>query len=247
MWLIDDIEIRDVQLDFTSSSGGRPRTQALYAGDTCLVNALTYANLNEDPTQMIVCEACGCAGCQPGGWVHFRRLADSVVIIPAFAEMLDGDFELTEYSPPNYISSRGTPVLAPDVYERLRVLAPAFPSLKNTKSITASEAVWLTQWQAPLRILGQFPHHPQIVRDVIVAVSDGLLDDECDSMQQFVDHNVGSSADLATVDGSDAAPIEFHLDGPRFPAWRPLARVGEQLVFNFEPVAQLMVANQNAA
>ena len=127
MWPIDDFEIRDVQLDFTSSSGGRPRTKAIFTGDTCLANALSFIGLGDDPTQLIVCEACGTVQCEPGGWIHLRRIADSVVFIPVFAEMLAGNFESTEYSPPKYNSSRGTPIFSPNVYARLRSHVPAFP------------------------------------------------------------------------------------------------------------------------
>jgi len=247
MWPIDKIEIRNVQLDFTSSSGGRPCTRAIYAADTCLVNALAFADLNEDPTQLIVCESCGQVHCQPGGWVHIRRIADSIAFIPAFAEMLNDDFESTEFSPPEYLSSRGTPLFALDTYQRMRDQAPAFPSIDNIQSITAAEAVRLIQWHAPLRVLGSFPHQPQLIRDAILAVSNGDVDDQCNGVQRFIDYNVGSSAELSVVDGSSAEPIEFHLDGPGFPAWRPVARLGNNLVFNLEPVAQLMVSAQNAA
>jgi len=246
MWPIEEIEVRDVQLDFTSSGGGRPRTQAIYAAGTCLVNALAFANLNEDPTQVIICESCGCVHCEPGGWVRIRRVADSIAFIPAFAEMLEGGFESTEYSPPQYLSSRGAPLFSPDAYQRMRAQAPAFPSIDNIKSIIASEAVRLIQWHAPLGILGRFPHQPKLRRDAILAVSEGELDEECERVQQFVDNNVGSSSGLSVVDASGVAPIEFYLDGPGFPAWRPVARIGDELVFNLEPIGQLMVGAQNA-
>jgi len=241
MWLIDDLEILDVELDFTSSFGGRSRTQAVHSGDTCLVNALAFTDFGDDPTQLIVCEACGIVHCQPGGWVHIRRVGDSIVFIPAFAELPAGEFESVEYLPPAYLSSRGIPLFAPEIYQQLRVQAPVFPTIENIPSITASEAVWLTQWDAPLSVLGRFPHQPKLIRNAILAVSDGQLDDECDWVQHFLDSNFDSSAPLSLIDASGVAPIEFHLDGPGFPAWRPVARVGDQLVFNIENVGQLAV------
>jgi hypothetical protein len=247
MWPIDDIEIRNVQLDFTSSSGGRPRTHAIYASETCLVNALEYTNLNEDPAQLIVCESCGNVHCQPGGWVQIRRIADTIAFVPAFAEMLSGDFNSTEYSPPQYLSSRGTPLFALGTYQRMRAQAPAFPSIGNIKSINASEAIRLIQWHAPLRVLGSFPHQPQLIRDAILAVSDGDFDDQCELVQRFIDNNFGSSAKLSAIDGDSTKPIEFHLDGPRFPAWRPFASIGGELVFNLEPIAKLIVAGEPPA
>jgi len=247
MWLIDEIEIRDVHLDFTSSSGGRPHTQAVYSGGTCLVNAISFAELGDDPAQLIVCEACGFIRCQPGGWIHIRRIGNSIAFIPAFAEMLAGDFELSQFSPPQFTDIRGTPIFAPNVYEHLRIRVPAFPTIDKLQSITAADAVRLIQWHAPLNILGRFPAKPQLMRDAILAVSDGQLNDECSCVQEFLNANGGSSARLSATPCERIVPIEFHLDAPGFPAWRPVARLGDQVVFNLEPIAAMMPSVENAA
>ena len=246
MWPVDDIELRDVQLDFGSSSGGHIRTQAIYAGDTCLVNAISFAELGNDPTQLMVCEACGTVQCQSGGWVHIRRIGNSVAFIPAFSEMLAGVFELTEFSPPPFTDSLGTPLFSTDLYEHLRICVPTFPEISNLQSITAADAVRLMQWHAPLRILGRFPDQPQIVRDTILAVSDGKLDDELDCVRRSLADNVNSSAKLSVAPQAGSIPIEFHLDGPGFPTWRPLRRLGNKLRLNLEPVGPLTAAAPDA-
>jgi hypothetical protein len=243
MWAIDDIEIREVQLDFTSSEGGRPSTTAVYANDTCLVNALGYVELTADPTQLIVCEACGRVCCEPGGWVHLRRIAESVAFTPAFTEMLDSDFESTEYSPPTYLSTTGVPLFSPVSYTILRSAVPAFPEIEAIKPLTAAEAVRLIQWQAPLRVLGRFPEVPQISRRAILAVTDGQLDEHCDRLQQFIDNHVDSTVVLTAVDQSGILPVEFHLNGPGYPSWCPIASRGNDIVFNIEPVGQLTLSH----
>ena len=246
MWAIDNIEIREVELDFTSSEGGRPRSTAVYADDTCLVNALGYVELASDPTQLIICESCGHVHCEPGGWVHLRRIAESVAFTPAFTEMLDGDFEATEYSPPKYLSSPGVPLFSPVSYTTLRSAVPAFPAIEEIKSITAAETVRLIQWLAPFRVLGRFPEAPKLKRQAILAVSDGQLDEHCDRLQQFIDDHVDSTVVVTAVDHSDLIPVEFHLDGPGLPSWQPIASRGNDIAFNLEPVGQLTLKTRAA-
>lgn len=124
--------------------------------------------------------------------------------------------------------------------------ASKLPPIENIQTTTAADAVCLTQWHAPLQVLGRTRHKRQLNRDVFLTVSDGDVEDECEAVQQFLEANADSSARLEIAASSDVAPIEFHIDGPGFPAWRPLARVGDELVFNFETVAQFRVAAQES-
>jgi hypothetical protein len=246
MWTIDDIEIREVELDFTSSAGGRPQTTALYADNTCLVNAIGFAELNSDPAQLIVCESCGHVHCEPGGWVHLRRIGEYVGFIPAFTEMLDGEFESTEYSPPKYIAARGAPTFDSNSYAALRSAVPAFPATEQIKLITASEAVRLLQWQATFRVLGRFPNNPILKTHAVLAVSDGQLDEQCNRLQEFIDQHIDSRVALSVCGHRKFSPVEFHLDGPGFPTWRPIAVSGNDVAFNFEHIGQLTLS-QSAA
>lgn len=246
MWQIDRIEIRRRQLDFTSSTGGRPHTKALFSDGTCLVNAVSFADLGDDPTQMIVCEACGTVQCQPGGWVGIRRIGNAVAFVPAFAKMLEGESASTEFSPPDYVQSRGVPILSVDVYESLRLGVAELPPLSKLGSLTAAEAVHLLQWDAPLSVLGRFPHPPKLIRNVLLAVSDGELDHECDRLQNFLEKNIGSPSTLSAIGDASYVPIEFQLDGPGFPTWRPTVRVDDRSAFLFEPAVPVVADRETS-
>ncbi|TWU14541.1 hypothetical protein CA54_34100 [Symmachiella macrocystis] len=241
-WIIDKLDVRDVELDFTSSSGGRPSTRAVFAGDTCLVNALDYVQFNADPTQVIVCAECGNTGCSAGGWICMRRFGDFVAFIPAFGERFDawnealrGFEEPEEYSPPPYVVTCGIPMIPCCVYTECNTATSALPGLEAVKLITAGEAVWLTQWLAPLHVLGKNPQRPRLLHEAILAVNDGDLIEEIECLRGFLDDNFNSSAALAPVATYENSAIEFYLEGPGTPAWRPLSHIGDRLAFHFEP------------
>ncbi|MCG6155646.1 hypothetical protein [Rubinisphaera margarita] len=240
MWWIHDLEARDVQLNFSSSGGGHPRTQAIYTDATCLINTTSFIKLDEDAAQLIVCESCGHIHCEPGGWVHLRRIGEAIVFIPSFSEMLRGEFERTEYAPPDYVTSRGIPTFSREVYEQLLQFAPAFPAVTAIKSLTAAEAVRLIQWTAPLQVLGRFPSRPFLAEDTILAVDSGQLEEQCHRLQEFLDENVESEVELKPTSRECTPPLEFYLDGPGFPTWRPVASLEGTLVFNLGGGHQLM-------
>ncbi|QDT50419.1 hypothetical protein Pan258_44760 [Symmachiella dynata] len=245
-WIVDKLNIRDVELDFTSSSGERHRTLAVYSGDTCLVNALSYVQFQSDPTQVIVCAECGNTGCAAGGWICIRRFGDFVAFFPAFSQMFDawndaskGFGEPEEFSPPPYVATHGIPLIPSCVYTECNTATSALPGLDAIKPITAGEAVWLTQWLAPLHLLGKNPRRPRLLHEAILAVNDGDLIDEIDCLRRFLDDNFNSSAVLAPVATYENSIIEFYLEGPGTPAWRPLSHIGDRLAFHFEPNATL--------
>lgn len=246
MWIIDDFEIRDVQLDFTSSDGGRPWVRSIYSSEICLVNALEYTHFDEDPTQLLVCEQCGNTGCAAGGWVQIRRIADYVGLIPALHVIGSDPERFSEFSPPAYLDSSGF-LFTRSTYELLCQETNVFPPFERVKSLSAGEAVRLLQWQAPMQVLGCFPDRPVLVQNSILAVSDGQLEDQCDLFRQFLDVNFDSPVSLEGTEAHDAISIEFYLDGPGFPTWNPLARIGNQLAFNFEPKIQLISTDQSSS
>ena len=84
MWVIKEFELRNVELDFTSSGYGLYHDQALYLDGTCVMNAVGLVVFDGDPVQWIVCDPCGITGCQPGGWLALRRAGDMVILSPAF-------------------------------------------------------------------------------------------------------------------------------------------------------------------
>jgi len=223
MWFIEDYEIRTIQLDFTSSGGGRPRSRSVFSGGVQLVNAGDFADLSSDPTQVHVCEQCGVVGCADGGYVRLRRIDDVCIWLPDFSAMLAPDWESGYFTPPACVKDRGIPAVSRCVYSRLESEMGQLPPFDDLRPLLAPDAAKIVQWDAPLCALGTFAVRPTLVRECILAVSNGDAQKESDSLQlcldSFMDYQ-DCAVDL-TLGGQS---VEFHLDGPRLPSWTPMRR-----------------------
>ncbi len=101
-----------VELDFSSSGQGQRAATAVSAAGIRLFNAIELVDVEPSATQVEVCECCGSPHCSPGGWVAFRRIGERVVWVPAWDEMEKGEWEMSEYSPPSFLTSQGAPVFS---------------------------------------------------------------------------------------------------------------------------------------
>ncbi len=111
MWSVGSLETRTRILDFFRGGGGRHRSIALFADGIQLINALELVDFSSERTQLIICEECGIVHCNPGNWVKFVRIGNSILLVPAFRHMEMGIFERQEYSPPDFTLKRGVPFL----------------------------------------------------------------------------------------------------------------------------------------
>ncbi|MEO1246214.1 MAG: hypothetical protein AAFX56_11090 [Pseudomonadota bacterium] len=232
--LVSDIKIGRRRLDFSSSGQGRFEATEVFAGDTKIVNAIELLDFSDGLVQVLVCEACGITGCEPGSWVAIRRAEDKVIFVPAIEAMQEGDWEMNEYSPPRYIRKNGPLVFSFDAYEELRSRTGRFPAATNVKEITSKEALGVLQLTAPGNVLGQLGTQVDLNSENIVAVTEGDLEAEVAEFRNLISIiNDGSEGQQA---GSPERVIEFHLDIPSFPAWRPFG-------YDFNNVATLSLVD----
>ncbi|TWT77077.1 hypothetical protein Pla123a_25070 [Posidoniimonas polymericola] len=237
MWYVESYELRDVTFDYTSSSLGMFATKALHSNGVCLVNNIDRAGVDEDPSQVLVCDCCGFPGCESGGYISIRRVGNYVVWIPAFTKMLEGAWKSSQYTPPGYLTETkyGIPVFEWATFDSLRKTLDTLPTIESIPSLMACEAVRVLQWCAPFSMLGKFPDPPQLRADAILAVTDGDLARECDVVQRHLNENANSTFELEPV--STIAPIEFHLDVPKYTSWSPLVRYNDgRLAFNLDTI-----------
>jgi hypothetical protein len=234
MWSIEavDIEANAVSLDFSSSGQGRRAATAVSAAGIRLFNAIEFVHVEPSATQVEVCECCGTPHCSPGGWVAFRRIGERVVWVPAWDEMEDGRWEMSEYSPPAFLQSRGAPVFSDPAWGRLRDLQSGLPHAHALPQINSREAARLCQWSAPGRVLGTFPDVPCTRRDLLIAVSDGDLGAEAECVDQCLrDHYEGKQVMELVPQHISVAPIEFWLDLPGTPSWKSFGHIDVQTCF----------------
>src|SRR5438046_2975910 len=102
-----------ITLDFSSSGQGLHPDLRLLADGELLANAVGLVDWTDDPVQVQVCEACGITHCETGGWLAFRRVGPTAVLIPAFAKMAENEHE---YRPSAIISQHGFVLLSVFAY-----------------------------------------------------------------------------------------------------------------------------------
>lgn len=234
MWSVEatDIEASAVALDFSSSGQGRRAATAVGAAGVRLFNAIELVDVEPSATQVEVCECCGVPHCSPGGWVAFRRIGERVVWIPAWDGMEDGQWGMSEYSPPTFLQSRGAPVFSAPAWDRLRALHGGLPAARALPQIKSREAARLCQWSAPGRVLGTFPDVPRTRRDLLIAVTDGDLEAEAGCVDRCLrDHYEGEQAMEFVPQHISVTPIEFWLDLPGTPSWRSFGHTDGQTCF----------------
>lgn len=217
--LVSDFELQKNRLDFSSSGQGRVDATELVADGIQLVNAIELLDFTDGTVQLIVCEACGVTGCEPGSWASVRRVGDKITFVPAIDAMREGDWESNEYSPPRYIMKYGPIVFDLASYQTLREKSGRFPDPDKVKELSSNDVLAILQLTAPGRVLGPLGMPAKLNTENIVAVTEGDLEDEINELRKLIDyvqndHPIKSSETPNRV-------IEFHLDIPSFPAWRP--------------------------
>jgi hypothetical protein len=218
MWCVRNIEFRSASPDFRSSGQGRYPATGVVADGVALVNAIDLVHLEGDPVQIRVCECCGVTGCRTGNWVCLRRFGDGLVVIPAFSAM--EELQGSEHQPPDFITQRGAAFIAGSALRTLTAGAGVFRELDRWPQLTASEFVRVMQWEAPTRILGEFPAPPRVRRECVLALHPGDYDETIALLDDLLARAFGSSKP-ATLNRGE--PVTFFLDLPGFVEWVPLA------------------------
>ena len=219
LWRVKQIEFRRRELDFTSSGQGKHSTTAVIADETEIINALDLFDTEEDPMQTIVCESCGFSGCEGGSRVVVRRLDGGILVMPAFDAMAEGDWELTEYQPPYFISKLGSALIQGSALAMLATRVPFLADADRWPPVTMRDCVRLLQWEAPARALGAFPDRPKLREELFAAASHGTGREAYDALEKTIAASLDDARPARLVVGES---VSFYLDEARYPAWEPL-------------------------
>lgn len=222
MWTIEQVVIRPVQHDFSEAGLGWHATHEVLLDGVRLANAVDQTNWSAREFQVLVCEACGCEHCEPGGWLTLRRFGEHGVFLPAFERMQDDAWALKEYQPPPYLRDRGAPVLSRHQFERFEELDVVFPSFESLPLLTAREVALLCQLEAPFELLGRFPDPPRVVADLVLAASDGDASVRCATVDRLLDQYLRTSGPASFLGVTSEVSV-LYLDTVPFGEWGPLS------------------------
>jgi len=218
---VENIQAKDVIYDFSSASLGELKTKSIYVDEFELFNNISSLDFALEAFQAMLCRSCGIENCAPGSWVSFRKFRNQVLIVPAVNLMREGNYEMTEYGPPNYIYQKGTLAFSRENYDLLRKLTSRFPKYDTVKKLSDQEMLGCHQLSVPGRIFGELGGIPILRKDVILAVSEGELEDQIANLELALQKAYESGK--ATNERDVSQPIEFYLDLPGFPTWSGMA------------------------
>jgi hypothetical protein len=223
MWAVASIETNEHVLDFSTSEQGRHQSKALIADGVELINAIELVEFSPERTQLIVCEQCGFVHCKRGDWVQIRRIEDSILLVPAFAEMEKGNWERDEYSPPKFIKNRGIPVFDGNLSLQLLEILNEYQmvSVQDLKPLSPSELCKAMQWEAPAHVLGKYPDRPKLDRSRILYCEPIELSNAVDLLDRHIEVLATSEQQLH-IDQT-AVSVKFYLDRSIPSEWSPIA------------------------
>lgn len=247
MWRIDDPKFESVTLDFSSSGQGHFQATQLISGDIKLMNAIELMDWDDDKVQVSICDHCGTVGCSSGGWIVFRSSGNFVLLMPAFDAMREDNWSKAEYSPPYFLTDKGTAYFDKHTYESLREQSSLFPPFEQIRPLQIREAMWLVQSSAPLQILGKpatLDIDPRKFDYVIAAMNgepkEHLHKAENLLRENFENNSIARLRPLLPDEGS----VWLFLDAMEFIDWQVMSLSGEKYKFVIDN--ELVVDNDDS-
>jgi hypothetical protein len=107
--------------DFSSSEQSSPHwTKPVRSGEqlTNAINAVDWLD-EGSAVQVELCESCGFAGCESGGYVHVSRLESHVLLTPPHVDLND-PFEWHQYRPSEPVRRHGAVAIKVEDWEAWR-------------------------------------------------------------------------------------------------------------------------------
>lgn len=225
MWTPIEFKAKPKKMDFSLSGQGTVEVTSIYADDENLANAIELMDFDDDPIQFQVCDHCGCLGCASGGWLSIRKLGKLIFMIPAFVKMDQGSWEASEYDPPYFTRVKGSILLEEEQYRIFKAFSFKLPNIEQIAPVSSYELTRLLQWEAPFRVLGDYPNPISFRRELLSTTS---FPDDDEAVKILLDafrlfENDGITTDLSTIEEKNEKP-SFFLDASDFIEWKPIVR-----------------------
>ena len=228
--------------DFSSTEQASPHWTRVVCGGEQLTNALNAVDwLNEETAvQVELCESCGFAGCESGGYVHVSRLNSHVLWTPPHIDVND-PFDSYQYRASEPVRRHGGVAIQVDEWRAWRRKFAALPRAEAFPRTARRDL--LAAWRGQAPIFGQFESPDdlvELVRKRAVAADPSSLDKALVQLETLAswlaadpDAPVEGALVLASAEDAVAetiyfdVPDTFHRDVLR--KWRATARVGEAI------------------
>ena len=128
MKLCADVSLETWTPNFSTSGQPDPRwTRARWAGVE-LCNSLEWAEWAENPVQVILCEACGYAGCASGGYVHVSQLDGRVLWTAPQIDTSD-EWSVAQHAAAAAVRRLGAVAFPAATWEQWKMLARDLPAV----------------------------------------------------------------------------------------------------------------------
>jgi hypothetical protein len=214
--------------DFSSSEQADPTWTRVVVPRGEVTNALGWIDWEGNPVQVILCEACGCAGCATGGYVHVSRLCDWLLwTTPQPAKHGPDDLPGEREHP--LVRRHGGLVVPGEEWERWRHQVTDLPAMEQFPS--ANGQVLADAWR--MSVVG--PGRASSLSEVVPTLRKHLVHSDSLGVDGAIEAVEGAVARLdARADEelrgglvspeSLAVRIEtLYFDGPNATAWPALA------------------------
>jgi len=224
--LVNDIQLKSHKLDFSSSGQGKFNATSVWFDNYEFFNALELLWIDKGCFQTQLCRSCGCEGCEGGNWVSLRKYREYFLFTPAIEVMLEGKWELTNYTPPAALFKHGVPAFSAKKYLDLKSTVDLLPEPDAIPQLKNLELLAVLQIEAPGGLLGTLGYEVSFDKDYIIAaadernLSDLVLDFEC-----AIQSAQSQKDDISLCVGDQE--IEFFLDLPSFSSWKPMAYLAD--------------------
>lgn len=232
MWPIDAIHRSNWSID-------RLQTEQLVSGSVQLTDSVNLCDWSEEELHLFRCQYCG-GDDRSGGWVSLRRSGPFLLWLPCF-ELIER-FPLLpgEYWPPEYLESRGIPIMDRDVL-CAALTEPFNPA--QVAPLTTRDVVRCAQLESK-GALGSLAEPIGLRRELITGVGVG---DEAAFFNEF--ESLLREWDLGTrevqLDTDEAEPVWVGVAGADGDcSWFPAARRGGVLLLYFEPGIVATIADR---
>lgn len=206
--------------DFTSSGQTSPRWTRLLCGGVQLSNAVGSVDWFDEPAvQVELCEACGHAHCESGGYVHVSRLGDRVLWTRPHIDEND-PFEAYQYRAAEPVRANGAVAIPAEVWDDLQERFPHWPSADRFPIATRADLFAAWYLEAPLPDARTLPAQLlALVRELVVASDPSPAVDALECLASLVTWFTAApdepiAGDLVEASADGAVVETLHLDVP---------------------------------